>query len=107
MTNLKLKKGTRNKSILLNILLLLFFTVTIQQCSSPEEEIILPVEEGRTKPDNETWRDDPGDTDPVIRNPLKTSMWTNRWNDLQGGVQTGDPGRCISCLSHHGNHRTG
>ena len=44
MTNLKLKKGTRNKSILLNILLLLFFTVTIQQCSSPEEEIILPAE---------------------------------------------------------------
>lgn len=72
MTNLKLKKGTRNKSILLNILLLLFFTVTIQQCSSPEEEIILPVEEGQTKPDNENpGGDDPGDTDPGDQEPAE------------------------------------
>ena len=72
MTNLKLKKGTRNKSILLNILLLLFFTVTIQQCSSPEEEIILAVEEGQTKPDNENpGGDDPGDTDPGDQEPAE------------------------------------
>ena len=72
MTNLKLKKGTRNKSILLNILLLLFFTVTIQQCSSPEEEIILPVEEGQTKPDDEKpGGDDPGDTDPGDQEPAE------------------------------------
>src|SRR5690554_1561123 len=72
MTNLKLKKGTRNKSILLNILLLLFFTVTIQQCSSPEEEIIIPDKQGQTKPDNENpGGDDPGDTDPGDQEPAE------------------------------------
>ena len=72
MTNLKLKKGTRNKSILLNILLLLFFTVTIQQCSSPEEEIIIPDKQGQTKPDDEKpGGDDPGDTDPGDQEPAE------------------------------------
>lgn len=48
------------------------FTVTIQQCSSPEEEIILPVEEGQTKPDNENpGGDDPGDTDPGDQEPAE------------------------------------
>ena len=64
------KKGTRNKSILLSTLLLLFFTVTIQQCSSPEEINKIPEEKGKQDPPNE---EKPGDTGPEENNKVDKS----------------------------------
>ncbi len=64
------KKGTRNKSILLSTLLLLFFTVTIQQCSSPEEIDKIPEEKGKQDPPNE---EKPGDTGPEENNKVDKS----------------------------------
>ena len=64
------EKGTRNKSILLSTLLLLFFTVTIQQCSSPEEINKIPEEKGKQDPPNE---EKPGDTGPEENNKVDKS----------------------------------
>lgn len=64
------KKGTRNKSILLSTLLLLFFTVTIQQCSSPEEINKIPEEKGKQDPPNE---EKPGDTGSEENNKVDKS----------------------------------
>jgi hypothetical protein len=64
------KKGTKNKNILLSTLLLLFFTVTIQQCSSPEEINKIPEEQGKQDPPNE---EKPGDTGPKENNKVDKS----------------------------------
>ena len=64
------KKGTKNKNILLSTLLLLFFTVTIQQCSSPEEINKIPEEKGKQDPPNE---EKPGDTGPEENNKVDKS----------------------------------
>ncbi|MFA7583596.1 MAG: hypothetical protein WCZ46_08650, partial [Proteiniphilum sp.] len=64
------KKRTRNKSILLSTLLLLFFTVTIQQCSSPEEINKIPEEKGKQDPPNE---EKPGDTGSEENNKVDKS----------------------------------
>lgn len=56
-----------------HLFFLLMMVVSINNCADPEEEIIIPDEQGQTKPDDEKpGGDDPGDTDPGDTDPGDT-----------------------------------
>lgn len=77
------KRRTSRTGILLCTLLLIFFTVTTQQCSGPEEIIEIPEETGKKDPPNE---EKPGNNDQEGNEPGDNEPKENTSVDKTGGT---------------------